>query len=477
MVPVLKKSGGPFLVLLSIAAISITLLGTSYSSGFLFSLASLLAQNQGIPKAHLSIKIIEPPRESTVTSYVFLVNGTTSSYENGVQKVEVFAHLYPSSSFDFKLAKPVSEGNWSKWSIPIRVNSTGVYRILAHVIDNQGNQNWTEVKIFVPFFSGLKGTQRLLSNERPSADSIAYGGNAPSSQLRRIAIVIPTFTETAYSPHAFYTFYYKYASTPNQETVKTDLDMLNPPIRYDSCVYTDPREILNIENFSIHCIEDPGDHYIIPLAEHLQKNIPHASISIIRDEDVHNGYIFMSNTSRTENAYDVLILTHDEYATQPMYNNYKSFVSNGGTILALDGNILYAEIKYNKNNDTQTLVRGHGWQFDGNSAKRDIRERWFDQNSEWIGSNFLESDIHDNITFKINPFNYTHFEENFVNNPNDKILINYGAVIPKNNQLQGAIVATYELNYLKGKVIMVGLYGQQLVNNESFLKFLERLLK
>lgn len=33
--------------------------------------------------------------------------------------------------------------------------------------------------------------------------------------------------------------------------------------------------------------------------------------------------------------------------------------------------------------------------------------------------------------------NYTHFEENLGNNPNDKILINYGAIIPKNNQLQG----------------------------------------
>jgi hypothetical protein len=371
----------------------------------------------------------------------------------------------------------VSEGNWTKWSIPIRVNSTGVYRILAHVVDNTGYQNWTEEKIYVPFFSGIKGTEQSLSNVRPSANSTAYGWNASLSQLRRIAIVVPTFTETAYSPHAFYTFYNKHASTPNQEAVKTDLEMLNPPIGYGSCIDTDPRDFLNIGNLSLHCPYDSDDNYIIPLAEHLQKNIPHSSVSIIRDEDVHNGYIFTSNTSHTENAYDVLILTHDEYATQPMYDNYKRFVGNGGTILALDGNILYAEIKYNKNNDTQTFLRGHSWQFDGNSAKRDIRERWFTQNSEWIGSNFLESDIHDNITFKNNPFNYTHFEENFVNNPNDKILINYGAVIPKDNQLQGATVATYELNYLKGKVIMMGLYGQQLANNGTFLRFIDSLLK
>ena len=176
------------------------------------------------------------------------------------------------------------------------------------------------------------------------------------------------------------------------------------------------------------------------------------------------------------NVYDLLILAHDEYATQTMYNNYKRFVSNGGTFLALDGNIFFAEIKYNKDNDTITFVKGHSWEFDGNSAKRSIRERWFNQNSEWVGSNFLESDIKDNITFKNNPFNYTHFEENFVNNPNDKILINYGAVIPKQNPFLGVTVATYELDFGKGKVIMIGLYGQKLVDNDAFLRFLDSLI-
>ena len=249
--------------------------------------------------------------------------------------------------------------------------------------------------------------------------------------------------------------------------------MLNPPIRHGSCLNINPHENVDIANLRLHCPADPDDRFIIILAEHLQKIIPHVLVTIIRDEDIHNGYIFTSNMSHTKNAYDLLILTHDEYATQTMYNNYKRFVSNGGTLLALDGNIFYAEIKYNKNNDTITLLKGHSWQFDGNSAKRDIRERWFNQNSEWVGSNFLESDIEDNITFKNNPFNYTHFEENFVNNPNDKILINYGAVIPKQNPFQGVTIATYELDYLKGKVIMISLYGQKLVDNETFLRFLD----
>jgi hypothetical protein len=316
-----------------------------------------------------------------------------------------------------------------------------------------------------------------LSNARVLANSTALGGSAmPSSlsQIRKIAIVVPTFTETAYSPHAFYTFYNKYGSIPIQKDVKTDLDMLNPPIQYGT--YIRPPGNKDVANLSLLAPADPDDRFIIILAEHLQKIIPHVLVTIIRDEDIHNGYIFTSNMSHTKNAYDLLILTHDEYATQNMYDNYKRFVSNGGTLLALDGNIFYAEIKYNKNNNTITLLKGHSWQFDGNSAKRDIRERWFNQNSEWVGSNFLESDIKDNITFKNNPFNYTHFEENFVNNPNDKILINYGAGIPMQNSFQGVTVATYELDFIKGKVIMIGLYGQKLVDNQTFLRFLDSLV-
>jgi hypothetical protein len=444
---------------LSIAAFAI-MVGISNNGMALSSSASLFTVNKDIHKVHLSINIIDPALDSTITSNVILVNGTSFGHANGVQKVEVFAHAYPfRDTFNFKPAKPISEGNWSKWSIPILVNTTGVYRILAHVTDNQGNQNWTEVKIFVPIVSSSTGQAAVQGSP---------------SQIKKIAIVLSSFTETAYSPHAFYTFYNKYGSIPIQQDVKTDLDMLNPPIQY--CTYIRPPGNKDVANLSLHCPADPEDRFIIILAEHLQKIIPHVLVTIIRDEDIHNGYIFTSNMSHTKNAYDLLILTHDEYATQTMYNNYKRFVSNGGTLLALDGNIFYAEIKYNKNNNTITLLKGHSWQFDGNSAKRDVRERWFNQNSEWVGSNFLESDIKDNITFKNNPFNYTHFEENFVNNPNDKILINYGAVIPKQNPFQIATVATYELDFLKGKVIMIGLYGQNLVDNETFLRFLESLV-
>jgi hypothetical protein len=98
------------------------------------------------------------------------------------------------------------------------------------------------------------------------------------------------------------------------------------------------------------------------------------------------------------------------------------------------------------------------------------------ENKEWIGSSFLLSEITDNVVFENNPFNYTHFEENFVTNPNVKIIYNYGVKIPEDNPYRGAIVATYELPYGRGKVIMIGLYSQKLVFNKMFMQFFDKMI-
>jgi hypothetical protein len=83
------------------------------------------------------------------------------------------------------------------------------------------------------------------------------------------------------------------------------------------------------------------------------------------------------------------------------------------------------------------------------------------------------SGLRDKIYFLNNPFNYTHFEENYINNPRNKILLDYDAVVPKNSVYAGFHVASYELSYRKGKVIMTGLYGQTLISNKLFLKMLD----
>jgi hypothetical protein len=74
--------------------------------------------------------------------------------------------------------------------------------------------------------------------------------------------------------------------------------MLSAHIGY---IYTNPNTAIDTENLTAFTPDDPGDDYIISLAAHLQKAIPHSLANIIRDEDVHNGYIFTSNEDNNNN--------------------------------------------------------------------------------------------------------------------------------------------------------------------------------
>jgi CO dehydrogenase/acetyl-CoA synthase epsilon subunit len=71
------------------------------------------------------------------------------------------------------------------------------------------------------------------------------------------------------------------------------------------------------------------------------------------DADNVNSLFFVNGT----NKYDILILGHQEYVTQQEYANLKHFVANGGTLVLMDGNVFYAEVKYDRNTDTITLVK------------------------------------------------------------------------------------------------------------------------
>jgi hypothetical protein len=209
----------------------------------------------------------------------------------------------------------------------------------------------------------------------------------------------------------------------------------------------------------------------------------------MRDEDVHDGHIFSFN--KNTNAYDILLLFHNEYVTQQEYDNLKQFVKNGGTLVFIDSNVFYAEVQYDRSNHTLTLIEGHGWKFDGRkSATRSVPERWYNETKQWVGGNFLANDIKENITFSNNPFNYTHFEEEFINNPEAEIIIDYGIKfpndyaeryskkneLPSDKQVDDIVVGTYVMNYGKGKVIMLGLNGQNLIQNQRFMNFFETVI-
>jgi hypothetical protein len=286
-----------------------------------------------------------------------------------------------------------------------------------------------------------------------------------------IALIKPTFTAAAYH-NSFYTFYKLYGNIPEGKNITTHLDLLSSKIT------------------SKISKSSPSILPMLRLLTNIKSAIPKSNIAVLTDADVDNGSIFIKNNNsnigkknnnNNNNVYDIIILGHQEYVTQQEYNNLKKFVTNGGTMILLDGNVFYAEVKYDRDNQNITLVKGHGWAFNGKSAWRSVAERWKEETSQWAGSNYLCYLC--KITFANDPFEYTHHEEQFITNPNDKILLNYNASVsdyyynaPSSSTVKKPVIAAYELHYHNGKVIALGIYSDDVIVNDSFDRYFDRLL-
>jgi hypothetical protein len=419
-----------------------------------------IGQNSMSDRTRPMVKITNPSYTLTIyTNKSLIINGTASDFGSGIQKVEGFIHTFPfNNNYSYKLANPIAPENWSKWSFPVMINNTGTYRLSIRATDNAGNENWTEVMVNFPFWIGA--TNSYASAAHP-----------------KIAFIYNSFTKAAYSSHGFYTFYYKYKFPPFGVRITNDLDMLTTNIPHQRA------DEKSLSNLTALITSDPDDRkYWIPFTEHVERIASNSTITIIRDEDVNDDKLFGTNG---KNLYNILILLHNEYVTQKEYDNFKRFVNNGGTIIFLDANIFYAQVRYDKDNQKVTLVKGHDWEFDGKAAQRSVSERWYNETKEWVGGNYLVADKGAPISFANNPFNYTHFEEQFVNNLRDHEIIDYKAKyqndkrfplrIPE-NKIANLTIASYNLSYGSGQVIMVGLYGQNLADNEAFLKFYDQLI-
>jgi hypothetical protein len=269
-----------------------------------------------------------------------------------------------------------------------------------------------------------------------------------------IALIKPTFTAAAY--HAsFYRFYFVHSTIPlhARKNITSNLNLLSSPV------------------FNL-LTRSSSASTMVYLTYHMRAALPKSNTHVLNDEDVNSGGIFFVNGT---NKYDILILGHQEYVTQHEYDNLKRFVANGGTMILMDGNVFYAEVKYDRNTHTITLVKGHGWAYNGKSAWKSVRERWANETSQWVGSNYYCFSC--NVTFANNPFQYRHHEEQYVTNPNDLILLNYDATVSKKQRIAvDPLIATYQLNYQKGKVISLGIYSDDIIANSKFNKFFNSLL-
>ncbi|NAL78776.1 hypothetical protein [Nitrososphaera sp. AFS] len=144
-------------------------------------------------------------------------------------------------------------------------------------------------------------------------------------------------------------------------------------------------------------------------------------------------------------------------------------------MILLDGNVFYGQVILNHNTNTITFMKGHGWAFNGKSAWKSVSERWAKETSQWVGSNYLCYTC--NISFANDPWEYQHHEEQYITNNNDKILMNYNASLIKYPiRTLRPIIATYELNYQKGKVISLGIYSDDIITNKKFVHYFDDLV-
>ncbi|MHA2602454.1 MAG: hypothetical protein AM324_010025 [Candidatus Thorarchaeota archaeon SMTZ1-83] len=303
-----------------------------------------------------------------------------------------------------------------------------------------------------------------LDEQSPSlVSSILDEGN-----FARIAVVKPVFTATAYS-NAFYTFYSKYGSHPGPY-ITSDLSYLNVTVK-DEWGWS--RRL---------------DEFLRSFKAELAGLSLGKDVVLIDEIDVTMGALFDGD----KRVFDVVILGFTEYVTIEEYNYYKRFVATGGTLVIMDACNFLAEVKYHPPANpgypgSLSLVKGHGWEFNGTHAWKSVYHRWPDENRNWVGSNYWKwwyGDHYDyfqaNTTHPISEYirtmwgqtvnsSYGAHEENRLENLTNSQIIGYWHFINPNEAPKDPVVA-YQHDYVDGIVFHTGIMASDVVARESAMQ-------
>ncbi|MHA2002485.1 MAG: hypothetical protein ACW975_00240 [Candidatus Thorarchaeota archaeon] len=282
----------------------------------------------------------------------------------------------------------------------------------------------------------------------------------------RIAVVKPIFSRTAYRD-AFYTFYQRYGWVDPGTYITNDLDYLNVTVKDGWGFSEGLSEFLGYSR--------------------LPTMIFGMDITYIDEIDVIEGALF----SGAKRVYDVLILGFTEYVTQEEYTAYKTFVAMGGLLIIVDACNFLAEVKYHPPDSPDqpgylSLVKGHGWEFNGTHAWRSVYHRWPEENRNWVGSNFWRfwQGIHydqfiANTSHQISTYLETNYgttidtgygahEENKLENFTDTEIIGYWNFVNWSEAPDDPVVA-YQHWYVNGSVIHTGIVASRWVDSERYL--------
>jgi hypothetical protein len=326
--------------------------------------------------------------------------------------------------------------------------------------------------LLVNAVSAASGPTETLFPES-SASSAAQSTNLFASLVEgtnnpKIAVVKPIFTQTAYSS-AFYDFYTRYSSS-TEPFINTDLEKLNVTVK-DGWKWS-----AGLANF-LHSIK--ANYAGLSFGQ---------SVMLIDEVDVTLGALF----DEDQRVYDVVILGFTEYVTHEEYYYYKRFVETGGTLIIMDACNFLAEVKYHPPSSPGgvgylSLVKGHGWEFNGSHAWKSVYHRWPEENRNWVGSNFwkywtgshydffqantshpVSVHIRNNYEQNVNS-RYDGHEENKLENLTDTQIIGYWHFIDPTEAPEDP-VAAYQHKYGDGNVFHTGILASDVINEEEFLQ-------
>ncbi|MFW9966362.1 MAG: hypothetical protein ACFFEA_04345 [Candidatus Thorarchaeota archaeon] len=310
----------------------------------------------------------------------------------------------------------------------------------------------------------LQGFSTSSAIDDSNLDGLLIAGN----DNPRIAVVKPIFTDTAYSS-AFYVFYGLYASS-TEPFITTDLDLFNVTVK-DGWGWS--------KRFA---------NFLNSLKASLAGLSIGQNVALIDEIDVTTGALF----DEDRRVYDVVILGFTEYVTLEEYYYYKRFVETGGTLIIMDACNFLAEVKYHPPTSPGevgylSLVKGHGWEFNGTHAWKSAYHRWPEENRNWVGGNywkwwsgihydfFLANTSHPISTYIRNNYEqnvttiYRAHEENRLENLTETQIIGYWNFIDPNEAPEDP-VAAYQHKYGSGSVFHTGIMASDVIDVEEFLQ-------
>ena len=292
----------------------------------------------------------------------------------------------------------------------------------------------------------------------------------------KIALIKPVFTATPYSQYAygsFYAFYHKYGGVKGNIT--TNLDWLNTSVSSGMGYNSGWGHSLGLYSFLT-------SQNAQRCGLNLGKNL-----FILSDINVSDGALFYKNGSQ---KFDIVVVGFSEYATLNEYDAYKQFVASGGRLILMSADNFEVRVDYSHATNQESLLRGHGWLFNGKSAWHDpwnasSSDPWNPSNADeinWIGSTlccFHRFNYKGAALNQSNPMgallqrmfgpkvftSYQSHEEDAIRN------MSHTQIVATFINQSGTLVASYVHEYKKGTVVSFTAFGTDIVSYDKSVQY------